>query len=99
MFSLSVSRDKGDAKVDQIFMGFNNFSQALTAYLMMVVYVVLWTLLLIIPGIIAALSYSMIFYIMADNPAMIAGDVLRKSKEMMNGYKLKLFYLYLRFFL
>jgi uncharacterized membrane protein len=54
---------------------------------------------LIIPGIIAALSYSMTFYILADDQEIKAEDALRKSKMMTEGYKLKLFYLGLRFLL
>lgn len=65
----------------------------------MILYVLLWTLLLIVPGIIAALGYSMTFYILADEPELKAEEALRKSKAMMDGYKLKLFYLDLRFFL
>lgn len=57
----------------------------------------LWALLLIIPGIIAALSYSMVNLLMIDgntNPM----DCIRKSKEMMNGYKMDYFMLVLSFF-
>jgi uncharacterized membrane protein len=97
IFSLSLARNK-DAKIEQIFEGFNNFVPALSTYLLMLLFVVLWALLLIVPGIIAGLSYSMSFYILAENPSMAAMDVLRKSKAMMNGYKTKLFYLCLRFF-
>jgi uncharacterized membrane protein len=96
IFALSISRGK-DARVEQIFLGFNNFSNALVAYLLVLVYVLLWAVLLVIPGIIAALGYSMVFYILADNPGTPPQDALRKSKAMMNGYKLKLFYLCIRF--
>lgn len=47
----------------------------------------LWSILLIIPGIIAALGYSMVFYIYADNQDLKPMEYLRKSKEMMLGYK------------
>lgn len=97
-FSLSISRGQ-EARLEQIFQGFNRFTTALGAYLLMVLFVLLWTLLLIIPGIIAALSYSMIFYILSDEPSTGAEDALKKSKKMMDGYKLKLFYLCFRFFL
>lgn len=97
-FSLSISRGK-EARLEQIFHGFNYFTSALLAYLLMFVYVLLWSLLLIVPGIIAALSYSMTFYIIADEPSIKAEAALEKSKAMMDGYKLKLFYLCLRFFL
>src|SRR5580704_6656996 len=54
IFSLSISRGK-EARLEQIIQGFNYFSTAFIAYLLIIVYVLLWTLLLIIPGIIAAL--------------------------------------------
>jgi uncharacterized membrane protein len=98
IFSLSLSRGK-EARLEQIFLGFNNFSNAFISYLLILVYVLLWSLLLIIPGIIAALGYSLTFYIMADDPLIKPQDALKKSKSMMDGYKLKLFYLGLRFFL
>jgi uncharacterized membrane protein len=98
IFSLSLARGK-EARLEQIFLGFNNFSTAFITYLLILVYVLLWTLLLIIPGIIAALGYSMTFYILVDDPLIKPQDALRKSKSMMNGYKEKLFYLCLRFFL
>jgi uncharacterized membrane protein len=98
IFSLSLARGK-EARLEQIFLGFNNFSTAFITYLLVIVYVLLWALLLIIPGIIAALSYSMTFYILTDDPLIKPQDALRKSKSMMNGYKEKLFYLCLRFFL
>jgi uncharacterized membrane protein len=97
-FSLNISRGK-EAMLEQLFQGFNRFSTALGAYLLMVLFVILWALLLIIPGIIAALSYSMTFYIISDDQTVRADDALKKSKIMMEGYKLKLFYLCLRFFL
>ncbi|HEU4718455.1 MAG TPA: DUF975 family protein, partial [Bacteroidia bacterium] len=98
MFSLSISRGK-EAKLEQIFQGFNRYTTSLAAYLLIVAYVLLWLLLLIVPGIIAALSYSMTFYILADDPTIKAEDALKKSKAMMDGHKLKLFYLYLWFLL
>src|SRR5450755_3947310 len=98
IFSLSISRGK-EASLEQIFQGFNNFATALIAYLLIILYILLWAILLIVPGIIAALGYSMTFFIMADDPTIKPQDALKKSKTMMDGYKLKLFYLDLRFFL
>jgi uncharacterized membrane protein len=98
VFSLNISRGR-EATLEQIFQGFQRFSTALGAYVLMVLFVALWTLLLIVPGIIAALSYSMTFYIIADDHSIKAEEALRKSKAMMDGNKLKLFYLCLRFFL
>ncbi|MDB4205260.1 DUF975 family protein [Polaribacter sp.] len=63
----------------------------------MLLFTFLWTLLLIIPGIIAVLSYSMTFYILADNNSIGAMEAIDKSKKMMDGYKWKYFCLGLRF--
>ena len=73
------------------------FGKTLGAYLLVSLYVFLWTLLFIIPGIVAAYSYRMVFYIIIDNPEIGVSEVLRKSKEMMYGYKSKLFCLDLSF--
>ena len=80
MFSLNIVRNK-EIKVEQMFDGFKNFITAFLAYLMMCVFIFLWTLLLIVPGIIAALAYSMTFFIMADNPTISAVDALSASKR------------------
>ncbi|MCB0429972.1 MAG: DUF975 family protein [Flavobacteriales bacterium] len=98
IFSLNISRER-EAKLDDIFQGFQNFSNALVTYLLMVLYIFLWSLLLIIPGIIAGLGYSLVFYIIADEPDIKPSDALNKSKQMMDGYKMKMFTLCLRFFL
>ena len=96
MFSLSLSRGES-ARLEQIFEGFKNYGTVLGAYLLMVLFIFLWMLLLIIPGIIAAIAYSQTFYILAENDAISSMDALKKSKEMMDGYKWKYFCLGLRF--
>lgn len=96
IFALALSRHR-EARLEMIFQGFNRFTTSLVAYLLIVLYVFLWSLLLIVPGIIAALSYSMTWYIIADDPAISGEDAMKKSKAMMDGYKAKLFYLFLRF--
>jgi uncharacterized membrane protein len=96
-YSLSISRNQ-NPKLENIFQGFNNFGTALGAYLLMILFIILWALLLIVPGIIAAISYSMTFYIIADDNSIGAMEAIDKSKKMMDGYKLKYFYLGLRFF-
>ncbi len=97
IFSLKISRNE-NAKFEQIFEGFGNYGTTLGAYLLMVLFIFLWMLLLIIPGIIAAISYSQTFYILADDDSGLDSmGALSKSKEMMNGYKWKYFCLGLRF--
>jgi uncharacterized membrane protein len=96
IFSLALARNQ-QARFEQIFDGFFNFVTSLAAYLLMVLFVILWTLLLIIPGIIAALSYSLTFFILADDPAIGPMEAIDKSKKMMYGFKWKYFCLALRF--
>ena len=96
IFALSLSR-KQDVKLSQIFEGFKKFGVALGAYILIGIFVILWMLLLIIPGIIAALAYSQTFYIIAENDSIGPLQAITKSKEMMKGNKGKYFYLGLRF--
>jgi uncharacterized membrane protein len=96
IFFLAYVR-RQNADIEMLFAGFKNFGNAVGAYLLMVLFTLLWMLLFIIPGIIAALSYSQIFYLLADNPQLGPMEALRQSKEMMRGYKAKLFCLGLRY--
>jgi uncharacterized membrane protein len=96
IFALNISRGK-EARVEQLFDGFKRFGTALSTYLLMILFVILWMLLLIVPGIVAALSYSMTFYILADDKSIGAMEAIDKSKAMMDGYKWKYFFLNLRF--
>lgn len=84
-------------ELGQLFDGFKDFGRSLSAYLLMLLYVFLWTLLLIVPGIIAGLSYSMVFFLLAENPQLQASEALHQSKEMMAGHKWDLFRLILSF--
>ncbi len=96
IFWLNISRGK-EAKVLQVLEPFNTWWRAVKAYLLLIIYILLWTLLLIIPGIIAAFSYAMTYYILADDKDIGVNAAIDKSKEMMKGNKWKLFCLYLRF--
>jgi uncharacterized membrane protein len=97
IFFLSLSR-KQEPRLAQLFEGFYHFANALVAYLLMTLFIVLWTLLFIIPGFVATLSYSQTFFILADDPQLKGSEALRKSKAMMRGNRWKLFCLLWRFF-
>ena len=56
-------------------------------------YTILWSLLLIIPGIVKAYEYRMIPYILGENPNMDMKDVFAMSKQMMDGNKWRAFVL------
>ena len=61
------------------------------------VYLFLWTLLLIIPGIIKGYAYRMVPYILADNPNIGAARAIELSDQMTKGEKLDIFVLDLSF--
>ena len=60
--------------------------------------IILWSLLLVVPGIIKAYEYSMVEYILAENPSMSSKEVLDLSRQMTAGHKGDLFVLDLSFF-
>lgn len=60
-------------------------------------FIFLWSLLLIIPGIIKSYEYRMVPYILAEDPSVSAGEALSRSREMMYGHKMNTFILDLSF--
>lgn len=96
MLALEIIRT-GKTEFNTGFKGFTQFCSACIAGLVGTIFIMLWSCLFIIPGIIAAFRYSMTFYILADNPEMSGMDALNKSKEMMKGHKWEFFLLQLSF--
>ena len=80
-----------------VFSGFSNFWRAVGLILLQGVFIFLWALLLIIPGIIAAYRYKLAFFVMADNPQISPIEAIRVSKYLTSGNKGKLFLLDLSF--
>jgi len=97
MIYLKITK-KEDVSVGDGFAGFSNTGRALWLNILISVFTFLWSLLLVIPGIIKSYAYSMAFYVLADHPELTAREALAKSKEMMNGHKMELFVLHLSFF-
>jgi uncharacterized membrane protein len=75
----------------------NDFIRTVVLYILKTLYIILWSLLFIIPGIIKSYSYSMAEFVAIDNLSLSAEDCLKTSSKMMNGYKFKLFLLDLSF--
>ena len=88
---------KQNPKFGELFSGFNQFGSSLVLYLLEMVFLALWTCLLVIPGIVKYFSYSMSYFILRDNPEIGGLEAITRSRKMMNGYKGKLFGLYLSF--
>ena len=94
---LEYARTRENVKIEGIFYGFKNYGCVLLTGLLVGIYTFLWLLLLIVPGIIKALSYSMSFYIVKDNPELSSEECIKRSMEMMDGHKWELFCLGLSF--
>lgn len=96
LYVLKMIRGEEYTKED-IFRFVGNILPIVAISFLMTIFVCLWCILLIIPGIIVALSYSMVFYIYADNQELTPMDYLSQSKEMMQGYKWDYFVFVLSF--
>lgn len=83
--------DKREASMENLFHYFNDWKTTSAARLLRSLYTFLWTLLFIIPGIMASYSYAMTDYILAEHPDFTASAAIERSKEMMSGNRFRLF--------
>ncbi|AFM00979.1 MULTISPECIES: DUF975 family protein [Desulfitobacterium] len=95
-FFLKLARDQ-ESTFSELFSGFHYFLKNFVMNFFIILFTTLWFLLLIIPGIIAVLRYSMAYYIMNDNPDLKPLEAIDLSKKMMYGHKERLFFLWLSF--
>lgn len=89
--------DGKDVEFGQIFSKASMFGKAFWLRLRMDIVTFLWTLLLIIPGIIKSYAYSMSGFILAENSEMTAKEAMKVSEKMMAGNKWRLFCLQFSF--
>lgn len=89
-FNINVI-DANETKFVQIFSYFKHWWRAVLANFLRQLFIFLWSLLFIVPGIIAAYKYSLVPYILAENPDMSPKDAISISKELMDGNKWRLF--------
>lgn len=80
-----------------LFEGFSHFGRAFLLFILMSIKIMLWGILLVVPGIIAAIRYSQAFFVLADNPDMSANQCIKESCRIMAGNKGRYFYLQLTF--
>lgn len=80
-----------------LFEKFHIFGKALGLRMFIALFIMLWSFLLVVPGIIAAYRYSMAPYLMAEYPQMGIREAVNRSKELMDGNKGRLFCLHLSF--
>ncbi len=77
--------------VGQLFSAFRIYKPAMVTMLLRDVYILLWSLLFIVPGIIQSYAYRLVPYILYENPNLCAEEALQISKDIMRGNKMDLF--------
>lgn len=99
--TVSLLRNHREESVDleNLFDGFRGgrYTRVFCALFLVHLFTFLWTLLLIIPGIMKAFSYALTPYILLDEPELTARQAITRSCEIMEGRRWKLFCLYLSF--
>lgn len=94
---LKFFRGEKEYVVENMFSIFSDYPRILGTTLLQFVYIFLWSLLLLIPGLIKMYSYAMTYYILHDNPEIGAEEAICRSMKMMDGHKWRLFCLHLSF--
>ncbi|WP_144514272.1 DUF975 family protein [Bacillus thuringiensis] len=97
--ALHIIREK-DARIGHIFRGFtagSKFIKSFLLYIVVNIYIFLWFLLFIIPGIIKSFSYAMTYFIINDHPEYSINQAITESRRMMDGHKMEYFILCLSF--
>ncbi len=89
--------DTHECDVNTVFSQFKNWKSAVVANLLRELYCFLWSLLCVIPGIIAGYTYAMVPYIICENPELSATEACNRSKELMRGNRWRLFCLEISF--
>lgn len=99
--TVSLLRNHREESVDieNLFDGFRRgrYVRVFCALFLVNLFTFLWTLLLIIPGIMKAFSYALTPYILLDEPELTAKQAISRSCEIMQGRRWKLFCLYFSF--
>ncbi|MBQ1256842.1 MAG: DUF975 family protein [Clostridia bacterium] len=96
-FQLELMDEGKQPEVGTLFQYFPFWKNAVLTMFLKSLYMLLWFLLFLFPGIIAAYSYAMTGYILAENPNLPAREAIRKSKAMMQGNRTRLFCLHFSF--
>ena len=95
---LKQARDGQPMEIGSLFDGFSGkFGELFVLGFLSTLFTMLWALLFIIPGIVKAYGWSLIYYIKADHPEYDWRQCMNESAAMMRGHKMKLFFLDLSF--
>ncbi len=94
---LKMSRSPEPVSLSDFFEGMNNWWRAILAAIYKYIWLLLWFMLFIIPGIIKYFAYSQIFFIIAEYKKVSIPRALNISKIITQGHKMDLFVMYLSF--
>ena len=94
---LLKTQDGKQPEFRDLFSQFDRFGTGFTQKFLRSLYVTLWSLLFLIPGIVKALSYAMTPFILAEHPELTVSQAIALSETMMDGHKMDLFLLNLSF--
>ena len=94
-----IEERKKQFEFEDLLKGFNDcFTQSALLYFLKSVFIALWSLLFVIPGIVKAYAYSMSEFVLQDTSTKTWKEALEESKQLTEGYKMQLFTLDLSFF-
>lgn len=98
-FFLHLIRRNSATELDafEYFSSFSKFGKSILYNVLITIYVLLWCLLFIIPGIVRSIAYAMTPYILQDHPEYSVNQAIDESVQMMQGYKWEFFLLQLSF--
>lgn len=94
--TMSIARQE-QTKVTDLFEPYKMFLKVIGLTIVRTLLLVLWFMLLIVPGIIKSFSYMLTFYILRDEPSIGIMDAITRSRQMMDGHKMEAFLLILSF--
>lgn len=94
-----VENREHKTEIGQLFYGFKGGRYGSVVWIMFFknLSIFLWSLLLIVPGIIKSFAYMMVPYITAENTELDRKRVMQMSEDMMRGHKMEAFILELSF--
>lgn len=100
VYKYSLNAVRGEGNVSDLGNGFDvSYKRNVKVMFFYDIYIILWMILFIIPGIIKVYEYKMVPYLLADNPEMNKAEIFKTSKAMMKGNKWRAFVLDLSFIL
>ncbi len=86
-----------DSKIADLFNGYKDFVRIFLTMFLKGIYILLWSLLLVIPGIVKAISYTMTELVLNDNPELKYDKAISRSSQLMRGHKMDYFLFALSF--